>query len=153
MLDRHQCFIRNGCLHLQGRVRLPCRCIHVTSHKTVILLHTSQNMSIKIFNKYKKGRNEGREEEGKDGRKNERKKAAVVQFIHTIWNASILLQLLRIYYFKLPVSDIKQNALQYTLKCPCAVLFICKTVHTYKSMHTNYIVILSHKQGCGCFNQ
>jgi len=70
----------------------------------------------------------------------------VVQFIHSIWNASILLQLSSIYYFKFPVSDIKQNALQYTVSCLCAVLFVHKAVHTYKSMHTNYIFILSHRQ-------
>jgi len=85
---------------------------------------------------------EGGKGEGKGGRK----EAAVVEFIHTIWNASILLQLLSICYFKHPVSDIKQNTLQHTLNCLCALLFICKTVNTYKSRHTNYIFILSHRQ-------
>jgi hypothetical protein len=106
-------------------------------------------MSIKTFNKYKKGNSERRKEGRTDGwmeGKKDRKNAAVVEFIHTIWNASVLLQLLSIYYFKLPVSDIKQNALQFTFNCLCAVLFICKAAHMYKSMHTNYIFILSHRR-------
>jgi hypothetical protein len=132
----------------------------VTFHKTIILLNTSQN--IKTFSKYKKGKNERRKEEGKygwmDGRKEvrnkERKKAAVVEFIHTIWNASILLQLLRLYYFKLPVSDIKQNALQCTLKCLCALLLIYKAVHTYKACtQTTFSSCHTDEEGCGCFNQ
>jgi flagellar biosynthesis/type III secretory pathway protein FliH len=62
-------------------------------------------MSIKTFNKYEKGKNERRRKKGRvdgwmEGRKEEkeRKKAAVQEFIHTIWNASFLLQLLSILF-------------------------------------------------------